>query len=98
MALAFAGTAQAQFPKRADADRGELLYTTHCIECHTTQVHWRDNKLAKDWDGLKGQIRRWQSNLSLGWQDAEIADVARYLNGQFYHYPQTSDQVSLARR
>jgi hypothetical protein len=36
--------------------RGELLYSTHCVSCHTTQVHWRDKKLATDWTGLKAQV------------------------------------------
>ncbi len=25
-----------------DASRGELLYSTNCIACHSAQVHWRD--------------------------------------------------------
>ena len=36
-----------------DASRGELLYSKHCIACHTAQVHWRDKKLATDWKSLK---------------------------------------------
>jgi len=34
--------------------RGELLYSTHCIACHTAQVHWRDKKQATDWELLTG--------------------------------------------
>ena len=45
--------------------QGELLYTTHCIACHTTEVHWRDKKLAKDWRTLIAQVRRWQENSKL---------------------------------
>ena len=77
--------------------RGQLLYTTHCNECHTTQMHWRDDKRALDWDSLKAQVRRWQGNTGLGWSDADIAEVARYLNDTIYRYPQTSDRLSLAR-
>ncbi len=46
--------------------RGELLYTTHCIACHDTQVHWRDGKLAHDWNSLKVQVRRWQADRPAG--------------------------------
>ena len=28
--------------------RGELLYSTHCISCHTSEIHWRDNKAATE--------------------------------------------------
>lgn len=70
-----------------DASRGELLYSTHCIACHTAQVHWRNKKLATDWTTLQAQVRRWQGNTSLGWGEADIAEVARYLNALYYHYP-----------
>ena len=53
-AAALAGPAAAQ-------NRGELLYTTHCIACHSTQMHWRDQKLVTDWPSLKAQVRRWQA-------------------------------------
>lgn len=76
--------------------RGELLYTTHCISCHTSQMHWRNDKQASDWDSLKVQVRRWQGNANLQWADADIADVARYLNDTIYHYPQTADRLSSA--
>ena len=28
--------------------RSELLYSTHCISCHTSEIHWRDNKAATE--------------------------------------------------
>ena len=77
--------------------RGQLLYTTHCIECHTTLMHWRDDRRALDCYGIKAQVRRWQGNAGLGWGDADIAEVARHLNDTIYRYPQTSDRLSLAR-
>jgi len=74
--------------------RGQLLYTTHCIACHTTQMHWRDERRAVDWETLKGQVRRWQGNAGLQWADADIVEVARHLNETIYQYPQTADRVS----
>lgn len=67
--------------------RGESLYETHCITCHTGQVHWRDKKLATDWASLQVQVRRWQNFSSLGWGDDDVMAVARYLNARHYHYP-----------
>ena len=80
--LAYAG---AQPPR--GATRGELLYSTHCITCHSTQVHWRSKKLATDWTSLKGEVRRWQEVSGLGWVDDDISEVARYVNALYYHYP-----------
>ncbi len=66
--------------------RGELLYTTHCISCHTTQIHWRDGRAATNWSGLAFQVRRWQGAASLGWSESDILDVARYLNETIYRF------------
>jgi len=92
--LALACTAAMAQPA-VPASRGQALYATHCIACHNTQVHWRDEKLATDWAGLKAQVRRWQATAALAWSEADIVEVARYLNDAIYRYPQTSDLVGL---
>ena len=68
------------------ASRGELLYSTHCIACHSTRVHWREKKLATDWTSLQAEVRRWQGVSGLGWSNEDIAEVARYLNALHYRY------------
>lgn len=76
--------------------RGELLYTTHCISCHTTEMHWRDKRAASDWSSLKFQVRRWQGAASLGWSEGDVVEVARYLNETIYRFASTTDPVSSA--
>jgi cytochrome c2 len=71
----------------ADAARGQLLYSTHCIECHTTQMHWREQKKARDWPTLIAQVRRWQAEARLQWSEQDINDVARHLNDTIYGFP-----------
>jgi mono/diheme cytochrome c family protein len=78
--LAFAPTADAQ-------SRGELLYSTHCIACHTSKMHWRDNRQATDWNSLETQVRRWQATAMLQWNEGDIRAVTRYLNQNYYHFP-----------
>jgi mono/diheme cytochrome c family protein len=68
------------------ATRGELLYNTHCIACHTKEVHWREQKLATDWPSLERQVRRWAVNSGLAWTDEDVADVTRYLNAVHYRF------------
>lgn len=77
----------------APGSRGALLYETHCISCHSTQMHWRDNKVATDWTGLVRQVRRWQGNASLSWSDDDIVEVARHLNERFYRFEITGARV-----
>jgi mono/diheme cytochrome c family protein len=81
-------------PAGAAESRGELLYSTHCVSCHTAQVHWRDKKLATDWPSLGAQVRRWQSNLGLRWSDADIVEVSRYLNRRHYRFKEAGTEVS----
>jgi mono/diheme cytochrome c family protein len=78
---------QVQTTPESVSSRGELLYSTHCIECHTTQIHWRANRRAVDWETLKFQVRRWQGVLNLGWTEADADDVAHYLNDTIYRFP-----------
>jgi mono/diheme cytochrome c family protein len=80
-------SADADAQTMRDATRGELLYSTHCIGCHGTQVHWRDKSLVTDWTSLQSQVSRWQGVSGLKWSNEDIAEVARYLNGLHYHYP-----------
>ncbi|MFM9916972.1 MAG: c-type cytochrome [Rhizobacter sp.] len=85
-------------PSAMAQSRGELLYTTHCISCHTTEMHWRDKRAASNWPALKAQVRRWQDAASLAWSDSDILDVSRYLNETTYHFEQTADPVSSSSR
>ena len=71
----------------ADAQRGQLLYETHCIGCHTTQAHWRDKHIVRSWADLLFQVTRMQDNAGQEWGVTEIADVAAYLNEVFYKMP-----------
>jgi hypothetical protein len=86
---AFAGTACAQVQSR-----GELLYSTHCISCHTSEIHWRDKKAATDWASLRFEVRRWQGTAGLGWSDGDIDDVTRYLNESIYRYAPSTNSMT----
>lgn len=84
--MVFPAVANAQ--PEINASRGELLYTTHCITCHSSKVHWRDKRIAKDLIGLNAQVRRWQGISGLKWSEGDIAEVTRYLNALHYRYPE----------
>jgi mono/diheme cytochrome c family protein len=91
VACALSGAnAAAQSTVPRDPQRGELLYSTHCIACHTAQLHWRDRKLATDWASLKREVRRFQDLSALGWNDDDVTVVTRYLNRLYYNFPSTN--------
>ncbi len=91
--MGFWAAAHAQVTPESVSTRGELLYSTHCIECHTTEMHWRANRRAVDLETLKLQVRRWQGVVSLGWSEADINDVSTYLNDTIYRFPRQVSQT-----
>lgn len=93
-ALSATAVASAHAQAAPAPSRGQLLYDTHCIECHNTQVHWRSARAATNWSSLVAQVRRWQASGNLRWSEGDIVQVARHLNDTIYHFP----QASLTRR
>lgn len=85
LVLCGAASAQAQ---DTSPGRGQLLYSTHCVECHTTQMHWRAQRLARDWDSLRAQVRRFQGVAGLDWSEDDITAVTGHLNDTIYRFPQ----------
>ncbi len=83
-------------PSPTVPSRGALLYDTHCIECHTLQLHWRDRQRARDWATLKAEVFRWQAAARLAWTGAEVEAVTRYLNDTIYHFAVPQEQARQA--
>lgn len=81
------------WPGAAAQTRGELLYGTHCLACHSTQMHWREKKQVTDWPSLRAHVRRWQAAGQLAWSDDDIEEVARYLDALFYRLPPPAPRV-----
>lgn len=87
------GAGSAAATAQAGSSRGELLYRTHCIGCHTTQMHWRDARRATDWPTLVEQVSHWQARNNLGWGRDDIDEVARWLNATIYGFPRAEPRA-----
>ncbi len=85
--LPFAAHSQSGVLPADTLARGKLLYTTHCISCHSVEIHWRAKKLVSDWSALKAQVSRWQKSAGLGWSEDDVEQVGAYLNATYYHFP-----------
>jgi len=92
-AAAAAASAFAQARPGPGPTRGQLLYNTHCIECHSVQIHWRDTHKAQDWGSLVKWVAYWQATLDLDWPRGDITAVARHLNENIYGFAMPSDQA-----
>jgi len=86
-----AGSAGAQ----TEPSRGRLLYETHCIACHNSQIHWREKRLATDWDTLVALVWHWQARASLEWPEADVQAVAQHLNETIYRLPRPDKRAAL---
>ena len=74
----------------ADAIRGQLLYENHCMVCHTSVVHVREQRKASSREEIQAWIFRWQKELALNWEPGEIDDVAEFLNQRYYQLEKDS--------
>jgi mono/diheme cytochrome c family protein len=81
----------------AAVTRGALLYQNHCAACHTEQMHWREQRQARDWNSLRALVRRWQGEARVSWNDADIEAVTRHLNDTIYRFPAPAEIASAAR-
>lgn len=82
----------------AEPSRGQQLYETHCINCHTVSVHGREKRAAQDFDGIRQWVARWNANIALGWSDEEIGEVAFYLNERYYGFACPPDVCKVVSR
>ena len=74
------------FAKTADVERGRLLYENHCLSCHESVVHVRDERQAKSLGEIYWQTTRWAIAQKLEWHYEDVRDVAQHLNSQFYKF------------
>lgn len=68
----------------ADAERGQLLYENHCVACHDSRAHIRNDRRAKTLADVRQWVVRWSDTLVLGWGASERDDVAGYLYERYY--------------
>ena len=71
----------------ADLERGRALYENHCRMCHDSLAFKRGDKIAKNYEEVRAQVSRWQTNTSLHWSEEDIENVASYVARTYYKMP-----------
>ncbi len=66
------------------AEPAQEAHDTYCIVCHDTSIYTRADRLAKDYDALRGKVNRWQGNVPFNWSDAEIDRMASWLARRYF--------------
>jgi mono/diheme cytochrome c family protein len=68
----------------ADAQSGKLLYETHCGACHYEKLHERKSSRIDTLARLQAEVAKWAAQTNRRFTDAELGDIAEYLNQSHY--------------
>lgn len=71
-----------------DAQRGKLLYETHCGGCHYERVHQRERAKSRvqSLADLRDEVVRRAAQTGRPFSLEDLADVAEYLNQTHYRF------------
>ena len=70
-----------------DAERGRLIYQTHCGACHSERTH--DERLrpaVKDLAELRDMVAQWAPHSKRSYTLDELEDIVQYLNEAHYRF------------
>lgn len=77
----------------ADPKAGKALHDKQCVACHVrlyggdgSKMYTRDGRLLTTKLDVLQRVAACNSQTSAGWYPEEEADVAAYLNQQYYHF------------
>jgi len=90
----FSLAAQAEVPwGKVDLKAGETLHQKDCVACHVkmyggdgSKMYTRDGRVLSDKLELLQRVGACNAQMSSGWFPEEEANVAAWLNQQYYHF------------
>lgn len=88
LAAAALGAALVPAAHAQDAERGRLLYETHCLGCHYERIHRRspERSLVKSLVALRLEVARRAALTPQRFSPDELDDIAEYLNRSHYRF------------
>lgn len=69
-----------------DAQRGRLMYETHCGACHYERLHDRIHTKIGQLADLRDEVTRWAAQTGRSFTLDEREDVVQYLNESHYRF------------
>ena len=71
-----------------DAQRGKLVYETHCLACHYERIHKRDpsRSLVRSVDQLRLEVAQRAAFAGQRFTLEDLDDIAEYLNRSHYKF------------
>lgn len=88
VAVAALGAGSVPAALAQDADRGRLLYETHCLDCHYERIHRRapERSTVKSLIALRQEVARRAALVPRRFSTDELDDIAEYLNRSHYRF------------
>lgn len=79
-----------------DAQRGKVMYETHCGGCHYERLHDRAHTKIGALPDLRDEVSRWAPQTGRRFSLDEREDVVQFLNQSHYRFglAPTADQPS----
>lgn len=85
--VAAAAAAPAARAQDADAERGRVLYETHCTACHYGRIHdGRVRPTVRDLSDLRDMVWQWAPHTRRQYTPDELEGIVQYLNGSHYRF------------
>jgi hypothetical protein len=70
-----------------EMSRGQSLYENQCRTCHESWAHERKgHSVVSSKQDLRRRVAAWSTHSGLDWGEAEVDDVADYLDQTYYHF------------
>lgn len=82
-----------------DAQRGKLVYETHCLACHYERIHKREpaRSLVRTIPQLRLEVAQRAANTGQRFTIEDLDDIAEYLDRTHYRFPNTGGVSAPAR-
>lgn len=68
--------------------RGEEYTDANCQTCHDTAFYSRADRKVTTYAKLEAFVEGCNTNLDVGWFPEDVADVAAYMNREYYKFDQ----------
>ena len=79
-------TAYAESMLPGDSAKGKQLHDSGCVSCHGSEVYTRKDRRIKSVEGLIGQVKNCNTNLSRSYSSAQLNDLTKFLNETYYKF------------
>lgn len=70
----------------SDLENGRDLHQQNCIRCHSASTYSSENRKVMDKKALIARVKLCDYSLGTQLFDDDIADIAAYLNKEYYHF------------